>query len=127
MRQRLQAVLELPLMQDVRILDCFAVKPSMIMLVSLSDGFSVVNSSPGGVYRDVLTLLAFFSSTALPFTADVYWSATVMIIEWSDDVLVGHYAEGATVVPVAPALVLKPPRQYSRKRSVSFFKAGKDG
>ncbi|RLO02326.1 hypothetical protein DYB28_015256 [Aphanomyces astaci] len=55
---RLQAVLELPLMQDVRILDCFAVKPSMIMLVSLSDGFSVVNSSPGGVYRDVLTLLA---------------------------------------------------------------------
>ncbi|RHY14392.1 hypothetical protein DYB25_007367 [Aphanomyces astaci] len=121
MRQRLQAVLELPLMQDVRILDCFAVKPSMIMLVSLSDGFSVVNSSPGGVYRD------FFSGTALPFTADVYWSATVMIIEWSDDVLVGHYAEGATVVPVAPALVSKPPRQYSRKRSVSFFKAGKDG
>ncbi|ETV83513.1 hypothetical protein H257_04227 [Aphanomyces astaci] len=68
--------------------------------------------------------LEFFSDTALPFTADVYWSATVMIIEWPDDVLVGHYGEGATVVSVAPALGSKPPRLYSRKRSVSFFKAG---
>ncbi|ETV83512.1 hypothetical protein H257_04226 [Aphanomyces astaci] len=52
------AVLELTSMQDVRVLDCFEVKPSMIMLVSLSDGFSAANSSPSGVFRDVLTLLA---------------------------------------------------------------------